>query len=141
MPNYDMEDEPFDTIGSDDSDEEQPGEDHSEEPNASTPGDPTESKSKGKKKKSRNDPPKFAPVSAEDRKAILQFFDKEILGKKCIGKKQCVSFLKSSKSGLQWEQVKIVVNNKIQYLQRVERKRATTGQKGPNRPKRAKKQA
>ena len=119
MPDWDLRDQPEEEL-SDESAEEVDNESAlaEEEPTPSTSKD----HSRGKKKVSN--PPKFKRVSAEEREQILQFYEPILASKKCIGKKQAVSYIRESQSKLEWEQVKVVVNNKVQYLQRQAKKEA-----------------
>ena len=129
MPNWDLRDQPADDIESDGSNQEDQNEDQPQ-PEDNLPqseDDPTPSTSEGHHNKGqlkKSQAPKFGKVSADERSKILDFFKVIIQAKKCIGKKQASSYIRTSKSGCEWEQVKTVVNNKVQYLQRQEKKKA-----------------
>ena len=117
MPDWDLRDQPVEEL-SDESAEEGDNETAlaEEEPTPST----SENHNRGQKKVPK--PPKFKRVSPEERKEILKFHESNLASKKCIGKKEAVSYIRASKSKLEWEAVKVVVNNKVQYLQRQAKK-------------------
>ena len=118
MPNWDLRDQPTEYIESDASNEEQDDElpPEEEDPAPST-------SSQAQSKRPHNVPPKFGGVSPSEREAILEFFQDIIELRKCIGKKQALSYVRASKSKIAWEQVRTVVNNKVQYLKKRQSKK------------------
>ena len=116
MPNWDLRDQPTEDVESDGSNEDQdelPQEQEDPVPSTS---------SQTQRKRPRNVPSKFGGVSTSEREAILEFFQDIIGVRKCIGKKQAMSYVIGTESKLDWVQVKIVVNNKVQYLKKQTKK-------------------
>ena len=117
MPNWDMRDEPAEDVESDASNEDHHDDPTQEEENVAS----TSSQSQGKKTRM---PTKFAKVAEDEKKKILKFFN-EIIGlRKCIAKKQAVSYIRAHNSDLEWEQVKSTVNNKVQYLKKSDKEQS-----------------